>query len=75
MQSMGPSHQLTSRVLLELVPLLITEIWRVAVAPAVKSPQSILVRSWFEPTAVTFTPIAIIRPRSLFCPEMTKQRR
>ena len=43
-------------------PLLITHIWRVAVAPAVRSPQSIFVRSWFEPTAVTFTPMAIIRP-------------
>ena len=68
MQSMGPNRQLTSRVLLELVPLLITEIWRVAVAPAVKSPQSILVRSWFEPTAVTFTPIAIIRPEEPILP-------
>jgi hypothetical protein len=51
-----------------IVPLLMTEIWRVAIVPAVKSPQSIFVRSWFEPTAVTFTPIAIIRPEKPLLP-------
>jgi hypothetical protein len=54
--------------------LLITQIWRVAVAPAVKSPQSILVRSVFEPTAATFTPMAIIRPEEPILPSVGKVR-
>ena len=49
--------------------MLITQIWHAALAPAVRSPQSIFVKSWFEPTADTFTPNAIIRPEEPILPE------